>query len=250
MRNELVGCFASPTGKVYIGQSIDIEKRFKVYKRVKPCFAQKSLYNSFVKHGVAAHEFSILHELPYNVSDDILNTYEVLYISQFKSSGIKMLNMSNGGRGRACAVSNETKEKIRKAHKGRVFSEAHRENLRIVNTGKKLSEEHKEKIRQAGYNFKHTEESKRKIGEKSKLRSGHNNVNYGKPRSEETKRKQSEALKGKYAGEKASFFGKSHAEDTVLKMKQTALQKWSDPAYKEKMREVARERWRKQKAKS
>ena len=67
-------------------------------------------------------------------------------------------------------LSNETKEKISKAH-----------------MGKKLSDEHKEKISQGGKGIKRSEETKEKIRQ-SKL---------GKPRSDETKRKLSESHKGK-----------------------------------------------------
>jgi group I intron endonuclease len=237
----------SPTGKVYIGQSIDIEKRFRIYKRVKPCFAQKTLYQSLMKHGVGAHSFDVLHQLPNDVDDDILNVYEILYIAQHKSCGIKMLNMSNGGRGRACSVSEETKKKISQAHKGKVVSEESRIRMSNAQKGGKRSEAHKAALSWKGR--KHKEETKRKIGAKSKLRSGELNCNYGKKRSEETKQKQSEALKGKYVGEKAANFGTKHKPESLQKMQQTHLKKWSDPEYKAKMRQAAIDRWKRQKEK-
>ena len=49
----------SPSGKVYIGQSIDIERRFRHYKRMV-CKDQVKVYNSFLKYGVDAHIFEIL----------------------------------------------------------------------------------------------------------------------------------------------------------------------------------------------
>lgn len=58
----------SPTGKVYIGQSEDINRRFGEYKRLKNCKRQTKLYRSFKKHGVENHQFDIIeycseHEL-------------------------------------------------------------------------------------------------------------------------------------------------------------------------------------------
>ena len=49
----------SPSGKIYIGQSIDIEKRWAYYK-TKKTNVQPKLQNSFNKHGVESHLFEIL----------------------------------------------------------------------------------------------------------------------------------------------------------------------------------------------
>jgi len=52
----------SPTGKVYIGQSINIEKRFEHYKYVNSIKGQPKLYYSFKKYGYKNHIFEILEE--------------------------------------------------------------------------------------------------------------------------------------------------------------------------------------------
>ena len=51
----------SPSGKVYIGQSRNIENRFLQYKN-KHCRFQFRLYNSFNKYGVENHVFEIIEE--------------------------------------------------------------------------------------------------------------------------------------------------------------------------------------------
>jgi group I intron endonuclease len=51
----------SPTNKIYIGQSINIEKRFLDYKKLR-CKSQIALYNSFVKHGIETHLFEIIED--------------------------------------------------------------------------------------------------------------------------------------------------------------------------------------------
>ena len=51
----------SPTNKPYIGQSINIKKRFGQYKRFD-CKNQNKLYNSLVKYGWDAHKKDILEE--------------------------------------------------------------------------------------------------------------------------------------------------------------------------------------------
>jgi group I intron endonuclease len=71
---DMIGIYkiTSPTNKTYVGQSINIEKRFKQYERLD-CKKQPKLYNSFSKHGVKNHIFEILEEC----SLDELNTKEV-----------------------------------------------------------------------------------------------------------------------------------------------------------------------------
>ena len=49
----------SPLGYIYIGQSINIDYRFNVYKKLK-CKSQLRIYNSFVKYGVDNHIFEII----------------------------------------------------------------------------------------------------------------------------------------------------------------------------------------------
>ena len=48
----------SPSGKIYIGQSKNIEKRFKAYYK-KLGKNQPRLYRSFKKYGIKQHNFEI-----------------------------------------------------------------------------------------------------------------------------------------------------------------------------------------------
>ena len=52
-------CITSPTGKTYIGSSINIERRWREYKRLK-CIDQTAIYNSLIKHGANNHKFEII----------------------------------------------------------------------------------------------------------------------------------------------------------------------------------------------
>ena len=49
----------SPNNKVYIGQSVDIERRFNEYKN-KTTHTQPKLLNSLQKYGISNHIFSII----------------------------------------------------------------------------------------------------------------------------------------------------------------------------------------------
>lgn len=77
----------SPSNKIYIGQSLDILKRFKEYKRLK-CKEQIRLYNSFYKYGVLNHKFEIIE------TTEIfeLNTKERYYQDLYNCIGVNGLN--------------------------------------------------------------------------------------------------------------------------------------------------------------
>lgn len=99
----------SPSGKVYIGQSVEIEKRWRWYRN-NNSHEQRHLHRSFLKHGVYSHKFEISHQLPDDVSMEVMNTYEIFYWQQHIDCGFKMLNIKEpGSNGRH---SEETKKKI------------------------------------------------------------------------------------------------------------------------------------------
>lgn len=84
------------------------------------------------------------------------------------------------------------------AFKGKTHSTESRKKISESKRGKNLSEEHKEKLRKAATGFKHSEESKRKMSE---VKKGKVSPMKGRKTSEETKRKQSKAKKGKVFSE-------------------------------------------------
>jgi group I intron endonuclease len=70
----------NPKGKIYIGQSIDIERRFSEYKRLY-CSQSKKLFYSLSKYGFDKHTFEIIEEC----DRDLLNVREEFYILKFNS---------------------------------------------------------------------------------------------------------------------------------------------------------------------
>ena len=77
----------SPSGKVYIGQSVDIEKRRKKYSRLS-CVNQTKLYNSLVKYGFSEHIFETLEECQV----EELNIRERYWQDFYEVVGVKGLN--------------------------------------------------------------------------------------------------------------------------------------------------------------
>jgi len=64
----------SPTNKIYIGQSTNIENRWIKYKCLD-CKVQIKLYRSLIKHGYDNHTFEIIEEC----TEDLLNEREIYW---------------------------------------------------------------------------------------------------------------------------------------------------------------------------
>jgi group I intron endonuclease len=111
----------SPSGKVYIGQSWNIKKRISDHKRTMSNKHRK-LNASFLKYGVNSHLFKVVHILPYDISQEDLNTYEVFYMELYRDCGVRLLNIKEGGNGFG-KHSEETKKIISEKRKMQIFSE-------------------------------------------------------------------------------------------------------------------------------
>jgi hypothetical protein len=113
----MVGIYkiVSPSGKIYIGQSRNLGNRKSYYKRLY-CAGQPAIYNSLKKYGWSNHVFKIICELPEDVTQEILDSYEIYYWKQYKECNIGMLNAKEPGKGGKHLM--ETKQKISTAKQG------------------------------------------------------------------------------------------------------------------------------------
>lgn len=171
----------SPSNKIYVGQSTDIEKRFKGYKKLY-CKKQVKLYNSLKKYGVENHKFEIIEECSleeldkqetywkqqYNTVENGLNCsyYDFSPMKgnihndhtkrKISQSKIGHICYKDPERGRKISQSNKGKKhseeaclKKSQANKGRPkpkgFGEIISKNKKGVSLGK-MSKEHKNKI--------------------------------------------------------------------------------------------------------
>jgi group I intron endonuclease len=188
----------SPTNKIYIGQSINIENRVLKYK-LNDCKNQKILYSSLKKYGFDNHNFEILCYC--EISE--LNDKERYYQDLYSAIGLNGLNCKlTTCKDRSGLLSEETKRKISTSNKGRVISDKEKLRLKTLNVGRKASEETKMKMslskvgkQSAMLNKKHSKETKQKMSE--------NNSRFwlNKNRDLETKKKISEKLKGNVLSE-------------------------------------------------
>lgn len=111
---QVIGVYkiTSPTGKVYIGSSKNIVRRFYLYKILR-CPGQLKLYHSLVKHGVQSHTFEIVCECRL---EDLLKQeayYGNLYNVLDNESGLNLRIPLLGEEYRA--VSEETLKKLSEA---------------------------------------------------------------------------------------------------------------------------------------
>jgi group I intron endonuclease len=119
----------SPIGKVYIGQSSDIEYRWKVYRNLR-CKSQRLLYSSFIEYGVDNHKFDIIEECEF----EYLFINEKIYISKYNSI-INGLNLQVGGSKKKEQKTTTTKpNKLQQLTKSKTirFSETQMNSLSIL----------------------------------------------------------------------------------------------------------------------
>lgn len=166
-------------GKMYHGQTVEenINNRWSKYRKLK-CKDQPKLYNALKAYGPENFLFEVIDTTPQNQSQ--LDELEIFYIAKFDSMN-NGYNCDPGGKGGH--RSNETKQKISKAFRGRTLSEEHKRKIgqsRIgnknpmfgrqpPNTGKHHSEEIREKISNSCKGRIISEETRNKIRESLRL---------------------------------------------------------------------------------
>lgn len=110
----------SPTNKIYIGQSVNIEKRFKSYLSMNSGNSkQVRLHRTFLKYGVENHIFEVVEECTMELLNERERYYQDLYNVLEKGLNCR-LTASNDRSGK---LSEEIKQKISNSNKGKKMSE-------------------------------------------------------------------------------------------------------------------------------
>ena len=189
--------------KIYIGQAIDIEGRWKSHRVYLNggYHANKHLQRSWNKYGEKNFEFNILIEC----GKSQLNTYEQYYIFELMTYDPRIGYNKNYG-GDSGRHTEETKKKMSKNH-ANVKGE---NNPMYGKTGEN----------NPNYGRHHTEETKKKMSKNHANVKGENHPNYGKHYSEETKKKMSKNH-ANVKGENHPMYGKHHTEETKKKMSES-----------------------------
>lgn len=242
--------------KIYIGQAVDIERRWeshKYYLRGNYNSPNKHLQRAWNKYGEDNFEFTIICEC----DESQLNTMEEYYIFELMTYDLDFgYNKSYGGS--SGRPTEETRRKISESNKGKIVSEETRKKNSEAHKGKCIGENHpmygrhhteeaRKKISEAGKGRKYSEEARKKMSESRK---GENHPMYGKHPSEETRKKISEANKGKTMSEEARKkiseankgenhpnYGKHPSEETRRKQSESHKGKTMSEETKKKMGE-------------
>lgn len=160
-------------GKIYVGQTSSTAfKRWGSHKRDANPLArnlQTPLARAIRKHGQESFTVKVLENCP----NDKLDEREIYWIKELKAIE-NGYNLTEGGCGRrGYHLSEETKAKLSKAHKGSVFTEEHKAKLSearrdyIKNGGTSWNAGHTGELNHL-YGIKRTDKVRAKISESKK----------------------------------------------------------------------------------
>lgn len=190
--------YESPNGKIYIGQTLNEERRRKEFFDLNKKYCGLKFDNARKKYKPENFKYEILFEKEYDNIDEAnneLNDKEIYYIQLYNSIS-NGYNISEGG----CSVRGIMKDEGCKK--------------RMIESLKKYHATHENAFK----GHKHTEETKKILSEKAL---GRQSTFSGKEWDEEHRRKHSEGLKGKFQKEKNPFYGKKHSKETIEEIKRT-----------------------------
>lgn len=142
----------SPSGRVYIGESVNINKRKKDYSSLN-CKVQPRLYRSLKKYGWSLHTFEVIEECLFEELLCRERYWQDFYNVLDGGLNCELTNCGNNKR----VLSQDSRNKISISKKGvnhptfgKPLSEKHKGNiskaLKGLTLGKKFSEGHKKKL--------------------------------------------------------------------------------------------------------
>lgn len=185
--------YTSPSGKSYIGQTIDPERRMEQHRKMK---GDDAFHRAIKKYGFDNFTYEVLVTVDLDNEQELkqkLDFFERFYIRKYHTYG-KGYNMTLGGDGSLGRVtSEETRHKISEANKGkhnhqlgRKHSDEEKQKMSLAQRGKVISEDTKKKMSEAKINY---------VPWNKGLKGVQLAWNKGKSPSDESRRKMSEAAK-------------------------------------------------------
>jgi len=171
----MVGIYkiTSPTGKVYIGQSTNIEQRFQYYRKLN-CIEQVKLLRSLQKYTPENHNFKVIEKC----EESELNTRERYWQEYYdvlnteKGLNLRYVRVDD----RSGTMSEETRERMSDSKKGkknymfgRKHSEETRRKISEKRKGCRLSEEVRRKLSEQRIGIPKTDKQKQDISDRQKI---------------------------------------------------------------------------------
>lgn len=218
--------YKSPSGKYYIGQTINEQHRRRVFNTLNCTYGGKKIDTARKKYGPENFEYTVLMEVKGDNSEEVqkyLNILEVGFIKMYDSYN-NGYNSTEGGDS-VFKITEEIREKMRNSHigkqrseesklkqsknsRGRQVSEETRKKISKSHKGKKFSPEHIQHIQESRKGYKWSDETKKKMSEIMKGRQTH-------PWTKEMKNKLSE-----------SMIGRKDTDETKKKKSESAKLAW------------------------
>lgn len=208
-------------GKVYIGQSIDINNRFRVHKNIirSTKVFRHLLYKAFNKYGIENFEFNVIeHVEDTNLLDQREQHWLDYYNSYNPEYGYNLRPKAESNRG--IKLSDEHKLKIGLSNSGRKHNNE---------TIKKMAETRRKLWQDSIYKNK-----QQTVKHKGRFKKGYIPYNKGKKLSEEHIKNISKG----HLGQKAWNKGVTVTEEKLKEMSAISKKLWNDPEYRQKTKEA------------
>lgn len=152
----------NPMGNVYIGQSVNIDYRWKRYQKyIEEIKSQTKIYNSIKKYGIDKHKFELIEECSIDLLNDRERYYQIEYDSVKNGLNCKYTTTKS----KTGHLSEETKNKISEANKGRVFTNEWKQKISESLTGRTIPNEVTEKRLRSRKGYTHNNVTINKIKE-------------------------------------------------------------------------------------
>ena len=172
--------YKSPSGKYYIGQTINEERRRRNFFNINKIYGGPKIEKARKKYGPENFEYTVLMKVAGDDPEEVkqyLNTLEIGFIRMYDSFK-NGYNMCEGGSSNVgYHHSEEAKKRIGKAHKGKIISEETRQKQRISAKERYIKYNQKERLilshlgKPAPNRGKHfTKDIKKKIGDANRGR--------------------------------------------------------------------------------
>lgn len=181
---------------VYIGSTVQPLAKRMVGHRSDALTKSSKFYTAMKAVGIDNFRIVLVKNFPCNRNDE-LYAEEYKTMKDFQQQGIELYNDFVG------VMSEEQKQKLSEANKGKVLSDEQKQKLSDAHKGKVVSEETKQKISESSKGKIMSQEAKQKMSDakKGKVMSGETkqkiaDANKGKMLSEEHKQKIADANKG------------------------------------------------------
>lgn len=229
-------------GKVYVGQSVHVLRRWHEHKKCAKRGDKSHLYDAIRKYGADMFEHSVLEACTPERLDEREAYWMSLYDCRNPECGYNLLPAGQRGR----VMDSICRERIASKLRGRKLSDERVHQMRLASLGRKHTEETKQKIRQAnlgrrkGANSKLSEALKAYYAAMSDAdRQAYADARKGFEHTPEARRVMSE--KG---------LGRKHSDSTKAKHRERMLNEPSDVKQRrlEALREATKARWAKWRA--